>query len=253
MPLPYTHPRGRGGLILSFLVLSGRTGLSSSASQTSPFSRRRRHPQMSRSISLRTFLRLFVSASRDCASTTYVSIPKRSSPLEPNNPHPRIPHPTQFRPRDAEEKKSIRFRYISAIDDSQNLTCRVKTEDSPSRFLIVKFSDRYGYEAHEHLAIASYASQLFYCGLLDGVTDVLNSADAKGTFHADIGSLYSGPLRMIVMEYLEGENAYVTPRDKWPGSAYEDLKAAFEWPCLWGPATAKCGFCLRRQCETYQF
>jgi len=154
--------------------------------------------------------------------------------LNPDSPHPRFyPQPNEFKCRQA--NKVIKFRYLRAIDedDAQNLTFLVETtSEDPQRNLIVKFSDRYGFEAHEYLAARGYAPKLYYCGLLHGNTDVNDSAEARGSIRADAGGLYTGPLRMVVMEYLDGKNALELPVEEWPRSARDGIKAVIE--CLHG-------------------
>jgi len=54
--------------------------------------------------------------------------------------------------------------------------------------------------------------------------------EARGSIRADAGGLYSGPLRMIVMEYLDGKNGLELPVEEWPRTAREGVKAAIE--CL---------------------
>ncbi|KAF5329833.1 hypothetical protein D9758_018346 [Tetrapyrgos nigripes] len=150
----------------------------------------------------------------------------RVQPLQPNVPHPRFfPFPTQFRCRKTQE--TISFCYLRAMDDddSRNLAYLAETKNLPCK-LLIKFSDRYGYEAHQLIADKQRAPDLFYCGLLDGKSDVLCFENAKGRFREGAGGLYVGPMRMIVMEYLEGKNALQTPREEWPRAAHSDIKAA---------------------------
>ncbi|KAF5337703.1 hypothetical protein D9758_017346 [Tetrapyrgos nigripes] len=154
---------------------------------------------------------------------------RKMEPLQPNTPHPRFfPYPTKFKCR--QSKETISFRYLNATDDddSRNLVYLAQTQEPQPRKLIVKFSDRYGYEAHQLLADAKHAPELFYCGLLDGESDVLDSEKAKGRFRGGAGGLYTGPMRMIVMEYLEGKNALQTPREEWPPTAHAHVKATID-------------------------
>ena len=47
------------------------------------------------------------------------------------------------------------------------------------------------------------APRLLYCGLLDGETDVRDGDDrVRGSIRT--GGLYVGPIRMVVMDYIEG-------------------------------------------------
>ncbi|KAF5372066.1 hypothetical protein D9758_004950 [Tetrapyrgos nigripes] len=113
---------------------------------------------------------------------------RKVEPLQPNTPHPRFfPYPTKFRCR--QSKETISFRYLNAMDDgdSRNLVYLAQTQP---RKLIAKFSDRYGYEAHQLLADAKNAPELFYCGLLDGEGDVLDSEKAKRRFREGARGLH---------------------------------------------------------------
>ncbi|KAK7461876.1 hypothetical protein VKT23_008310 [Stygiomarasmius scandens] len=152
--------------------------------------------------------------------------------LTPDSPHPRFfPQPTEYKCR--QNNKVIKFQYCKSIDeaDAQNLTFLVETTgEDVQKNLIVKFSDRYGFEAHEFLATKGHAPKLYYCGLLDGRTDVKDSVEARGSVRADAGGLYNGPLRMIVMEFLDGKNGLELPIEEWPRAAREGIKAAIE--CL---------------------
>ncbi|KAK0216320.1 hypothetical protein IW262DRAFT_1276813 [Armillaria fumosa] len=152
-------------------------------------------------------------------------------PLQPNNPHPRFfPHMTRFLSRETNE--FIKFRYISAINDEDptNVIFRIETEEEEPRPLIAKFSDRYGYAAHQYLAECGFAPKLFYYGLLDGETDVLTckSDVVTGKIRSDAGGLYTGPLHMVVMEYVDGKNAAEIPDTEWPADAFEKVKAAVD-------------------------
>ncbi|KAK0477006.1 hypothetical protein IW261DRAFT_1552020 [Armillaria novae-zelandiae] len=152
-------------------------------------------------------------------------------PLQPNIPHHRFfPHVTSFLSHETNEV--VKFRYISAIDDedSTNLIFRIETEEEEPCPLIVKFSDRYGYAAHQCLAECGFAPKLFYYGLIDGKTDVLSGgSDAvTGKIRSDAGGLYTGPMHMIVMEYVDGKNAAQIPDTEWPDDAFEMVKAAVD-------------------------
>ncbi|KAF5352155.1 hypothetical protein D9758_009263 [Tetrapyrgos nigripes] len=161
-------------------------------------------------------------------TTSNTNIPS----LEPNTPHPRFfPQPIQFICRESEQ--TVRFKYLKAMadEDPQNLTYLVETiGEVVPRKLIVKFSDRYGSGAHEFMANQGLAPKLYYCGLLDGKTDVKHSEEARGSIRGDVGGLYTGPLRMIIMEYLDGITPAELPELEWPKNAREGVKAAMK--CL---------------------
>ncbi|KAK7451192.1 hypothetical protein VKT23_012524 [Stygiomarasmius scandens] len=138
-----------------------------------------------------------------------------------------FPQVNKFKCRQTEQV--IHFRYLNAINDSdpQNAIFLVETTNEDNqRNLIVKFSDRYGFDAHEFLASQGYAPQLYYCGLIDGKTDVKDSIHACGLTRASAGGLYTGPVHMIVMEYLTGKNGLQLPVEEWPANARENISAA---------------------------
>ncbi|KAK0209728.1 hypothetical protein IW262DRAFT_1281283 [Armillaria fumosa] len=152
-------------------------------------------------------------------------------PLQPNTPHHRFfLHVTSF--LSCETDEVIKFRYISAINDkdSTNLIFRIETKEEEPWPLIVKFCDRYGYAAHQYLAKCGFAPKLFYYGLLDGVTDVLScgSVAATGKIRSDAGGLYTGPMHMTVMAYVDGKNAAQIPDTEWPNDAFAMVKAAVD-------------------------
>jgi len=61
------------------------------------------------------------------------------------------------------------------------------------------------------LADAGIAPQPLYCGLLDGKNNVRNTGiHVKGC--AKLGGLYVVPIRMVVMEHIEGETAEESAR-----------------------------------------
>lgn len=75
---------------------------------------------------------------------------------------------------------------------------------------MIKFVERYGVEPHDILASEGMAPKLLYCGLLDGKTDVRNGESrARGSIGT--GGLYVGPIRMVVMDYIEGTTLDETP------------------------------------------
>ena len=150
--------------------------------------------------------------------------------LQPNEPHPRFfPQCTQYHCR--KQNKLVNIKYTRAIDDSDpaNLTYVAETVgETPSSEVIVKFSDRYGYEPHQLLAEKGRAPELYYVGLLDGKQDVSDCEEARGSGRTC--GLYNGPLRMIVMEHLDGKDAGEMEHEEWPTTAYDDVKAAVK--CL---------------------
>ncbi|CAK5281684.1 unnamed protein product [Mycena citricolor] len=105
-----------------------------------------------------------------------------------NNPEPSrfFPSPTTFLYCGA----PVHFDYLEALErDSVCVTFRCCTHEDLPRSVVVKFAQTYCPEAHELLAEKGLAPQLLYCGPVDP------SQDAPS---------YQ-PLKMIVMEYIDGK------------------------------------------------
>jgi Protein kinase domain len=91
-----------------------------------------------------------------------------------------------------EKGRFIHFQYIKPLEfDSTCVTFHAKTTSGTPKDIVVKFVHRYHYgeEAHRLLASESLAPQLFYHGKI-GVLE---------------GDPSYGHLRMVVMEYIDGE------------------------------------------------
>jgi len=67
------------------------------------------------------------------------------------------------------------------------------------------------------------APQLLYCGSLDGKTDV-RDAESRALGSIKLCGLYDGPMRMVVMEHIEGNTADKEPT--WPKDARERIEKA---------------------------
>ncbi|KAK0462415.1 uncharacterized protein EV420DRAFT_1628054 [Desarmillaria tabescens] len=87
------------------------------------------------------------------------------------------------------------FRYLRPIDPQDTLcvTFLAETADPSPTHIVVKFVEQYGGEAHQLLADADLAPKLLYHGPLD----------------SSAGAPSYGSLRMVVMEEVEGTNAFV--------------------------------------------
>ena len=120
--------------------------------------------------------------------------------------------------RVAEVTKYTKFKYSDVPDaDPTNVTFFAQVDsDPPGPKLVVKFVNRYGVKAHETLAEKRMAPQLLYYGTIDGNNDLRASGD-EGRFEH---GLYIGPLRMVVMEHIEG--------DSWPDDAKDQVKEAID-------------------------
>ncbi|KAF9643344.1 hypothetical protein BDM02DRAFT_3104572 [Thelephora ganbajun] len=126
-----------------------------------------------------------------------------------------FPYPTKFREYGVgtgAEAQVTEFEYTDVPDaDPANVTFFVRVKSS-GRKLVVKFVDRYGVEAHEHMAKVGMAPRLLYCGSLDGENDVRHG---KSCVQGEVKhGLYVGPLRMAVMEYIKPEERPGDAREK---------------------------------------
>ena len=106
----------------------------------------------------------------------------------PEDLHPRY-FPSICAYRDDNENR-INFRYIKPLEsDPTCVTFHAKTISCTPKDVVVKFVYHYGVEAHRLLASKSLAPQLWYHGKV-GIQE---------------GDPSYGHLRMVVMEYIDGE------------------------------------------------
>ncbi|KAH8091727.1 kinase-like domain-containing protein [Cristinia sonorae] len=126
-----------------------------------------------------------------------LTLPPTSSPTPAS-----FPYPTVYTCGEDE----FRFKYVCRLEEGAwSATFLAETEDETSK-LVVKFVDRYGADAHRLLANAGYAPALHYFGTLDGRTPTTTPDVMKS-------GLYVGPVRMVVMEYVEGTTLHDAVRD----------------------------------------
>jgi serine/threonine protein kinase len=114
---------------------------------------------------------------------------------DPEDLHPRFfPSIRAYR----DEDRIVEFKYTKPLElDSTCVTFLAKTTSGIPKDIVVKFVQRYGEAAHRLLTRENLALQLFYYGKL-GVLE---------------GDPSYGHLRMVVMEYIDGETiAKVTRR-----------------------------------------
>jgi len=105
-----------------------------------------------------------------------------------NDLHPRY-FPSIRAYRD-ENDRIVEFKYIQPLEiESTCVTFLARTTTNASKPVVVKFVQRYGEEAHRLVAKENLAPQLFYYGKI-GVPE---------------GDPSYGHLRMVVMEYIDGE------------------------------------------------
>lgn len=87
----------------------------------------------------------------------------------------------------------VDFTYIRPLErDAICVTFQAKTLEASSKFIVVKFVERYGEAAHKLLEEVDAAPRLLYYGKA-GVSD---------------GDPTYGHLRMVMMEYLDGLTAH---------------------------------------------
>ncbi|KAK0209393.1 hypothetical protein IW262DRAFT_1468951 [Armillaria fumosa] len=164
----------------------------------------------------------------DCHQTlhTFYDDIKDRTDLEliPHEPHPHyFPYPDSFHKFQSCTKTE--FKYLDVLEsDSTNVTFLAQTMSDDPHKLIVKFVDRYGVSAHACLAADNMAPRLLFCSLLNGINDVRDAASAGGI--TKWSDLYVGPLGMVIMEYIDRNNAQTTPPDAWPTDAYTQIQAA---------------------------
>lgn len=101
-------------------------------------------------------------------------------------------HPSYFPSIHAytdEKDKIIEFKYIQPLEIESTCVTFLARNTNTRKSVVVKFVQRYGEEAHRLLAKENLAPQLFYYGRV-GVLE---------------GDPSYGHLRMVVMEYIDGE------------------------------------------------
>jgi hypothetical protein len=69
------------------------------------------------------------------------------------------------------EQREVKFEYVRSLTLSHKSPFLAKLKDS-GEHVVVKFVERYGVEAHKHLAKDNKAPRLRFCGSLDGLTAV---------------------------------------------------------------------------------
>ena len=139
-----------------------------------------------------------------------VEIPPPNSKLKPLNPSLFFPYTTSFAQVDLDsgEERTWKFKYLEALEDcSACITYRAEILDVPraGEAIVVKFVTRYGEEVHRFLEESGHAPKLYYFGpLRDGGNSIGNIwPDAT----IPLPGLHFGPLRMVVMEYIDASDA----------------------------------------------
>ncbi|KDQ56619.1 hypothetical protein JAAARDRAFT_194606 [Jaapia argillacea MUCL 33604] len=143
----------------------------------------------------------------------YTDTLSRTSRFDPSQNHP-LPHPRFFPTPNTylHGTETVKFAYQHPLESHPSCVIYLaKTiEDNPCD-IVVKFVRRYGHEAHQEVAKCGLAPQLLYFGDIDPT-----------------GLSYGG-LRMVVMEYVEGETVHeVLKARALPTTFSEQLKAAID-------------------------
>ena len=90
---------------------------------------------------------------------------------------------------DKAQQTEVRFKYVRPLEQEAACITFLARTDS-LKDVVVKFVDRYKSDVHEFLAAHQYAPQLLYYGPIDSN-----------------GPSY-GPLRLVVMEYVQGQTLF---------------------------------------------
>ena len=141
-------------------------------------------------------------------------------PVEPPRPGPRFfPRYTTY--TDHASSTTVGFEYLKPLTASNKSPFLTKIKDS-DEMVVVKFVARYGARAHHELAEAGMAPRLRFCGSLDGRDDV-RGAPTEST--KEVFGYHLGPLRMVVMDYVDGTHLEALERYERPEDLYGKVKA----------------------------
>lgn len=159
--------------------------------------------------------RMFTALKRgvDALITYYAPFNVKPYPApDPNAGY--FPYPNMYTDGD----DTVKFRYVKALEEEEQcVTFLAETVTTGAR-VVVKFADRYGATPHRLLADQGMAPKLLYFGTLDGTTPVEDKCYLREGLHV-------GPLRMVVMEYVEGTTAAEVSA-QWPKDVVEQVTAA---------------------------
>ena len=150
----------------------------------------------------------------------YDGLDKQDLKLLEGASHPRFyPYRTAFT---SYPSKSVEeFEYCRPLAPSNKAPFLAKLKSSGDR-VVVKFVTRYGAHAHQLLAEAGMAPRLLFCGSIDGQDDVRETPEesTEGVF-----GLHLGPLRMVVMDYIDGKHGDALEVEDMPDDTYAQVKA----------------------------
>jgi len=130
----------------------------------------------------------------------YSELDRQDLKLVEGNPHPRFyPYSTTF--TNPASKTTEEFEYLRPLVLQSTKSPFLVKLKSSGEMAVVKFVARYGVGAHQLLAEAKMAPRLLFYGSIDGQRDIRKTPE-KGT--KDVFGLHLGPLRMVIMEYIDG-------------------------------------------------
>lgn len=129
--------------------------------------------------------------------TYYTNLFADDSPgFQPNVPHPRFfPYPTSCQA----DGHVVRWRYVRALESDSTCVTYLAEMEKSLKLIVVKFVDRYGYDAHQFLANEGHAPKLWYCGPLEPSRPMASPLPTQ----SPLPGISLNPLRMVVMDYVE--------------------------------------------------
>ncbi|KDQ18500.1 hypothetical protein BOTBODRAFT_52492 [Botryobasidium botryosum FD-172 SS1] len=137
--------------------------------------------------------------------------------FESGQPHPRcFPYPTSYVDTLGHEHT---FSYDTPLESDPTCVAFEATSESGKK-LVVKFVDRYGKDAHEHMAQLGLAPVLHHCA-------PLYPGDTSSCEQSTEG-MYLGPLRMVVMDFVKGTTAAAVDRKDWPSDFAAQARAILQ-------------------------
>jgi len=154
----------------------------------------------------------------------YSELDRQDLKLVDGNPHPRFyPYPAAF--INPVSKTTEEFEYLRPLVFPSTKSPFLVKLKSSGEMAVVKFVARYGVGAHQLLAEAKMAPRLLFCGSIDGQRDIRKTPE-KGT--KDVFGLHLGPLRMVVMEYIDGTHGEALEASYGPKDTYAQVKAMID-------------------------
>jgi len=149
----------------------------------------------------------------------YGELDKQDLKLVDGNTHSRFyPYPATFTDS---ASKTVEFEYLRPLVFSSTKSPFLVRLRSSGEMAVVKFVARYGVDAHRLLAEAEMAPRLHFYGSVDGQGDT--DSTPKNT--KDVFGLHLGSLRMVIMDYIDGEHGEALETDRRSEGTYIQVKA----------------------------